>query len=140
VYQTGSRCVARHMVVFAVAGPTHGSGASRLGVTATRKIGNAVVRARCKRRLRELFRLYFEETDRAVDLVINARKGCGEAPWLQLREDFQNCLEELRVRLASRSAPSPSTNDGSRRSCLRPAGSSPPARSTPPKPSPGMAS
>ena len=43
---------------------------SRLGVVASRKTGNAVVRNRAKRVFRELFRLTYENLPKEVDLVI----------------------------------------------------------------------
>jgi ribonuclease P protein component len=48
-------------------------GASRLGVITGRKIGNAVVRARARRVLREAFRLHQLELAQPIDLVLVAR-------------------------------------------------------------------
>jgi ribonuclease P protein component len=94
VYRSGIRCPGRHMVVFGLARP--GQETSRLGVTATRKIGNAVVRSRVKRRLRELFRLERELLrGTSVEIVINARRTCAEARWCDLQRDFQRCLRAL---------------------------------------------
>jgi ribonuclease P protein component len=89
------------MVVFARLRREADGRGRRLGVTATRRIGNAVTRARCKRRLRELFRLdarAFAGGD--VDVVINARQGCADAPWGELERDFARCVEKLTERLA----------------------------------------
>lgn len=76
-----------------------GEGASwRLGVVASRKVGNAVERARAKRRLREVFRLnrawLWEE---ALDLVLVARKGAGEAEWGALAADVREALRRARA-------------------------------------------
>ena len=80
-----------------------GDGAGRrLGVTASRRIGKAVTRARAKRRLRELFRTNpkaFAEGD--VDVVINARRGCADAPFNEIERDFARCVEKLTGRLAA---------------------------------------
>jgi ribonuclease P protein component len=60
-----------------------------------------VVRVRCKRRLRELFRLHPEELRGLnVDLVVNARSGCAEAPWEELRRDYRRCVNQLSERLS----------------------------------------
>jgi ribonuclease P protein component len=47
------------------------------------------VRSRCKRRLRELYRIHRSEFDAyPVDVVVNARSGCATAPWKELERDF----------------------------------------------------
>jgi ribonuclease P protein component len=100
-YEHGIRASGRYMVVFVWTRAAGGAVGRRLGVTASRRIGNAVVRARAKRRLRELVR-----TDergfvgRDVDLVINARRGCADAPWDELQRDYRRCVERLTERLA----------------------------------------
>jgi len=60
----------------------------RIGITVTRKIGNAVVRNRCKRRLREVLRKYFDELEKphGFDLVINAKPALIEADFQQIAE------------------------------------------------------
>lgn len=51
-----------------------GHPASRLGITASRKVGNAVVRNRFKRRIRAWFRARRSELPAHLDLVVIARK------------------------------------------------------------------
>src|SRR5262245_44367548 len=64
----------------------------RIGITVTRKIGKAVVRNRCKRRLREVARKYYRTTVATMpglpgyDLVINAKSGLIEADFRQIEE------------------------------------------------------
>lgn len=71
-----------------------GEEAGRFGVTASRRIGNAVVRSRCKRRLRELYRLHRHLPGVvASDIVANARRSCIKASWGDLEQDFRRCLE-----------------------------------------------
>lgn len=97
VYDEGLRVACRHLVLFARV-RSEGS-VSRLGVTASRKVGGAVERSRCRRRLRELFRLYFE-SEIALDVVLNARRSCSVAPWLELCEDFARAIAVTRRRFA----------------------------------------
>jgi ribonuclease P protein component len=47
---------------------------SRLGITASRKVGNAVIRNRFKRRIREWFRQRRGDLGADLDLVIIARR------------------------------------------------------------------
>ena len=80
------------MVLFAVQTEDEG----RFGVTASKKVGNAVVRARARRRLRELSRLRRQRAVvRTIELVANARRSCARAPWTALEQDFDGCLGQL---------------------------------------------
>jgi ribonuclease P protein component len=66
-------------VVFLSTGPRPGPGADaagarpRLGITASRKVGNAVVRNRVKRRIRAAFQSRRGLLPRAADVVVIAR-------------------------------------------------------------------
>ncbi len=85
--------VGRYLVVFALAGE---GDAFRLGITATRKTGGAVVRNRARRRVRELFRAKRELlAGWGGDVVVNVRQGCAGAEWAELVEDFARCLSKL---------------------------------------------
>jgi ribonuclease P protein component len=53
----------------------NGSGITRLGLSVSRRVGNAVVRNRWKRRLREAFRKQKHEMPVGLDLVVRPRKG-----------------------------------------------------------------
>ncbi len=75
VYEHGKRFEGRFMTVFIL--PANGTG-HRVGITATKKaIGNAVMRNRAKRLLRESFRLSRDELEAVAtkyDWVLNARR------------------------------------------------------------------
>jgi len=89
VYSRGSKAAGRFVVVFVAEGrgPT-----SRYGITVTKRVGKAVVRNRARRRLRELLRGWDPVHWPRFDLVVNVRRGCAEAPWLELSEDVLQCL------------------------------------------------
>jgi len=74
----------------------------RVGFTATKRIGNAVMRNRAKRRLREAARLMLPELAKAGhDYVFIARGGVTTRPWPRLLDDVKSAL----IRLAADSGP-----------------------------------
>ena len=66
----------------------------RIGITVTRKVGGAVVRNRCKRRLREIVRKYRSEQTNSVgfDLVINAKANLAAADFKQIEGAFARMM------------------------------------------------
>ncbi|MGE5236449.1 MAG: ribonuclease P protein component [Acidobacteriota bacterium] len=100
VYTEGVRVVGRHVVIFVQSGS---SAQARLGVTATRRTGGAVVRNRARRRVRELFRLHRDTLGATVvDVVVNVRATCWRAPWNELEKDYLECLARATDRLRRR--------------------------------------
>ena len=68
----------------------------RIGFTATRKIGGAVVRNRAKRRLREAARLLAPLHGKpGYDYVFIARGGTATRPWARLLDDVKSALISL---------------------------------------------
>lgn len=75
-----------------LAHPNGGLG-KRFGVTVTRKIGNAVVRNRMKRRFRELLRTALPEAGLADhDHVLIGREGAVEREFALLRDELTTAL------------------------------------------------
>jgi ribonuclease P protein component len=73
-------------------------GTARLGLTVSSKVGNAVVRARVKRQLREVFRRHRHHCP-AVELVVIARPAAREASASELTQAFTAMLGSLERRL-----------------------------------------
>jgi len=70
----------------------------RLGLTVSRKVGNAVVRNRAKRRLREMARLCISPEKLAgFDIVLIARASAAERDFSLLKQDFLQGLEKLGI-------------------------------------------
>jgi ribonuclease P protein component len=68
----------------------------RLGFTATKRLGGAVVRNRCKRRLREAARALVPlHGKRGCDYVFVARGGAATRPWPRLLDDMKTALISL---------------------------------------------
>ena len=74
------------------------AGPARLGFTVTKRVGNAVVRNRVRRRLKEAARLNLAEHPLAgVDLVLIGREGTRRRAFAALREDFRRALTKVGV-------------------------------------------
>jgi ribonuclease P protein component len=77
---------------------------SRLGVTVSRRIGNAVVRNRVKRRVRECFRRVLRtELPPRTSLVVIARGGAASLESPAIAEELAMAARNLCGRLAGRS-------------------------------------
>ena len=74
----------------------NGKDYSRIGITASRKVGKAVERNRVKRWAREAFRCIKWELEEAIDLVIIARKAALSAGMKRMREDLEEAISRLR--------------------------------------------
>lgn len=87
--------------------------AVRVGFTATKKVGGAVVRNRAKRRMRAAARQLVPLFGRpGHDYVLIARNGAPTRPWGRLLDDVKSALLSLRAESespegASRRAPPP---------------------------------
>jgi ribonuclease P protein component len=68
----------------------------RVGFTVTKKLGNAVVRNRIKRRLREVARLGLEEiAEPGHDYVLIGRGSAKRKPFAELQADLVSALKRL---------------------------------------------
>ena len=73
-------------------------GPARLGFTVTKRVGNAVVRNRARRRLKEAARLNLAEQPLAgVDLVLIGREGTRGRSFAALRADLRRALTKAGV-------------------------------------------
>ena len=70
------------------------SGPARIGLTVSRKVGNAVVRNRVRRRLREAFRRRWPSLP-SVDLVCIVRSAAADASWDDLAREVDRLTGAL---------------------------------------------
>lgn len=83
----------RHTTSFVVIQRANIAAASRLGVTVSSRVGNAVVRNRLKRIVREFFRQYRSSLPRPVDLVVIAKPGADQLTYAQAATELERALE-----------------------------------------------
>jgi ribonuclease P protein component len=70
-------------------------GTPRLGLSVSRRVGNAVTRNTVRRRLKEVFNSVLPEVPGDLDLVVSARPAAAEATFRELREEFVRSLRKL---------------------------------------------
>ena len=88
VYDQGQRFHTPHFSAFILG---TGSQEHRVGITVTRKVGNAVLRNRCKRRLRVILRKILGPAPADLpgyDLVLNAKHALADAPFDEIEAGF----------------------------------------------------
>ena len=98
VQQGGRRLAARYLVLLA---RPNNLDHDRLGIIASRRLGNAVVRVRAKRRVRELFRSHEPDVTRQrglvpMDLVVIPRRELTAAPFTAVAAEYQAMLSKAR--------------------------------------------
>ena len=84
---------------------------TRVGISVGKRVGNAVVRNRVKRRVREAVRLRHAELAPGHDLVFIARAPAAEADWPALRAATEDLLRRARVLPRERAAGGPATGE-----------------------------
>ena len=77
-------------------------GTPRLGLSVSRKVGNAVTRNTVRRRLREAFCSTLPEIPGDLDLVVSARPAAAEATFRELSDEFVRSLRKLGKRREDR--------------------------------------
>ena len=81
-----------HVVLYCL---KNGHNANRLGITVGSKVGNAVIRNRVRRRLKENYRISEDMFSKGWDLVLVARVRAGEAGFKEIRTDFLQVAAKL---------------------------------------------
>ena len=80
----------------------------RVGFTVSRKVGNAVVRNRVRRRLREVARLVMpDQASAALDYVLVGRQGALERDFAKLQQELVEALKRLKALAPSSSVATP---------------------------------
>jgi ribonuclease P protein component len=100
VFDLSLRAKGRYLTILVA--PNDG-GITRLGIVASRKLGNAVKRNRAKRLIRQIFRQTRGlPVEPAVDVVVIPRRELFDAAYSSLESDFRGTLQRCAARLPSR--------------------------------------
>lgn len=87
------------MVLYSVANEV---GAPRLGITASRKVGPAVVRQRVKRRIREIYRRWERRPELpSLDLMFHVKPSARNAAFSDLKRELLRLLTGVLPKRAS---------------------------------------
>ena len=70
---------------------------NRIGITAGKKLGHAVVRNRIRRRLREIYRLNEDKFAPGWDIVVVARSRCVDADFQKLTRAYLSLAEKAGI-------------------------------------------
>lgn len=73
------------------------TGANRVGITVSKKLGKANVRNRVRRRLREVYRLNEEKFQSGWDIVVVARSRAIAAPFEKLTENYLDLAKKAGI-------------------------------------------
>jgi len=87
-------CANGYLVLYARRNRT---GTNRVGITAGKKLGHAVVRNRIRRRLREVYRLNEDRFLPGWDIVVVARSRCIKASFQQLTRAYLSLAEKAGI-------------------------------------------
>jgi ribonuclease P protein component len=95
VYETGRKLFSRYSVLFFAANDLPHS---RVGVTATKKLGKAHVRNRLKRWTREVYRRQRDPLgldSQALDFVVNVKPNAAKASFDEYSQDLSRVLQRV---------------------------------------------
>lgn len=95
VYRNGRSFANHQLVLYVYAQPKVGR--FRVGISASKKIGNAVVRNRMRRMIKEIVRLQADRIMDHVDLVFIVRKGATEMDYDKLAKSVQHVMRKASI-------------------------------------------
>jgi ribonuclease P protein component len=96
VYENGKSYATRNLVIYCL---NYKKGKkNRYGLSVSKKIGNAVVRNKLKRRLREIIREYEKEKEfKGYDIIFIARKPVVNLDYQSLKKDVKKLYKKMNL-------------------------------------------
>lgn len=100
LYQRGKSVVSPYFAIYT--GKNH-LPYNRVGFVTGKKIGNAVVRNRVRRRMREIYRLHADTLLLGYDFIVVARVRCAGATYRQMEKSFLSlCAKQALIKAAEK--------------------------------------
>jgi len=94
IYKRGKSAVEPAMVVYC---QKNRQGHTRLGVTASTKLGKAVVRNFARRRIREMWRHHLPEMVKGYDVIVVVRHKTVSLPFSAVEKQYLRALGQLEL-------------------------------------------
>ncbi|WP_130805446.1 ribonuclease P protein component [Senegalia massiliensis] len=94
VYDKGKSLSNKYLVIFFI---KNGLEYNRVGFSVTKKIGNAVIRNRVKRLIKEAFRLNSEGINQGYDIIFLSRIRCNQATYVDVEKSILNLLKRSKL-------------------------------------------
>lgn len=95
IYRMGRRLAGQYMIVFLKENQLD---RNRFGIVTSKKVGNAVLRNRAKRQIREVIRKQLDNLPCHYDIVVVARFNIKEAGFAQLEKDFLRLMRKASIK------------------------------------------
>ena len=92
VYRVGKSVGAKYMILYFC--PSKNKNV-KIGISVSKKVGNAVVRNRTKRRFREVVAPYLEKMKENFNVIVIAKESSKDADYVSLVAEFESLLKKI---------------------------------------------
>lgn len=93
IYKQGRSAANELLVMYAV----QTDAGNRIGISASKKVGNSIIRHRCTRIIRECFRNNLPETKEGYDIVVMVRADAAKEGYDSISHAYANLLNRLHI-------------------------------------------